>query len=41
MEGWQPAADGVVIDISHLVAGVYLVKITTEKGVVVKKVVKQ
>jgi len=40
-EGWQPQADGVVLDISHLASGIYFVKITTEKGVVVKKVVKQ
>jgi len=41
LEGWQPQAGGVVIDISHLVAGVYLIKITTDKGGVVKKVIKQ
>ena len=29
------------IDISHLSAGVYFVKITTEAGQVVKKVVKE
>jgi hypothetical protein len=41
LEGWQPQADGVVLNISHLPAGVYFVKILTEKGVVMKKVVKQ
>ena len=29
------------IDISHLPAGIYFVRITTEKGVVTKKVVKK
>ncbi|MDR2970327.1 MAG: T9SS type A sorting domain-containing protein [Bacteroidales bacterium] len=41
MEGWQPQADGVVINIAHLQAGLYFVKIVTEQGEVVKKVVKQ
>jgi len=41
MEGWQPQADGVVINISHLQSGFYFVEITTEAGVVVRKVVKQ
>jgi len=40
-EGCHPQADGVVINISHLPAGVYFVEITTEKGVVTKKVIKQ
>jgi len=40
-EGWQPQADGVVMDISHLPAGIYFVKITTTAGEVVKKVVKE
>jgi hypothetical protein len=39
MEGWQPQAVGV-INISHLHAGIYFVRITTEKGVVMRKVVK-
>ncbi|MDR2970834.1 MAG: putative Ig domain-containing protein [Bacteroidales bacterium] len=41
MEGWQPKADGVVLDISDLPAGVYFVKINTEAGEVMKKVVKK
>jgi hypothetical protein len=41
LEGWQPQADGVVLDISHLSAGIYFIKIITEQGEVVKKVVKQ
>ncbi|MDR2970324.1 MAG: putative Ig domain-containing protein [Bacteroidales bacterium] len=41
MEGWQPQADGVVLDISHLSAGIYVVKIRTEAGEVVRKVVKE
>jgi hypothetical protein len=41
MEAWQPQADGVVIDISELQAGIYFVKISTGAGAVVKKVVKQ
>jgi len=31
----------IVIDISHLHSGIYFVKISTEAGMVVKKVVKQ
>jgi hypothetical protein len=41
LEGWQPQADGVVINISHLPAGVYFLKIQTEQGVVSSKVIKQ
>ena len=41
LEGWQPQADGVVFNISHLSAGIYFVKIITEQGEIVKKVVKQ
>ena len=41
LEGWQPQADGVVFNISHLPSGIYFVIITTESGVVVKKVVKE
>jgi Ca2+/Na+ antiporter len=48
LEGWQPwslsvveaQADGVVFNISHLTSGLYFVKITTEVGETVKKVVK-
>ena len=36
----QKAEGGVVIDISHLVAGVYFVKVYTEHGVFVEKVIK-
>jgi len=38
--GWQPQADGVVMDISNLSNGVYFLKIETEEGTVVKKVTK-
>jgi hypothetical protein len=41
LEGWQPQADGVVLDISHLQSGIYFVKVFTEEGEVVKKVIKQ
>jgi hypothetical protein len=41
MEGWQPQADGVVINISHLQTGIYFVKIKTVEGKVVRKIVKQ
>jgi len=40
LEGWQPQADGVVIDLTVLQPGVYFVRIQTEHGVVMKKVVK-
>jgi hypothetical protein len=40
LEGWQPQADGVVINISHLQAGIYFVKIETENGAVTKKIIK-
>ena len=40
LEGWQPQADGVVVNISHFPAGIYFVRIQTEKGTVTKKVVK-
>jgi hypothetical protein len=39
MEGLQPQDDRVV-NISHLAAGVYFVKIETEQGIVYKKVIK-
>jgi subtilisin family serine protease len=41
LEEWQPQADGVVINISHLQAGIYFLKIKTEQGEIVKKIVKQ
>jgi hypothetical protein len=40
MEGCQPQADGVVMDISELPTGIYFVKITTNAGEIVKKIVK-
>jgi len=39
-EGRLPQDDGVVVDISHLPAGVYFLKINTEKGMITKKIVK-
>jgi len=30
LEGWQPQADGVVINLSHLTPGIYFVKISNE-----------
>ena len=41
LEGWQPQADGVVIDLTALQPGVYFVRIQTEAGEVVRKVVKE
>jgi len=41
LEGWTAKPDGVVIDLTVLHPGVYFVKITTEAGQVVKKVVKE
>ena len=38
---WRGAGGEVEIDISHLSDGIYFLKITTEKGVINKKVVKQ
>ena len=40
LEGWQQQADGVVLDISHLPAGIFLLKLQTAIGVLVKKIVK-
>jgi len=40
LEGWQAQPDGVVINISHLPIGIYLLHIDTEQGEVVKKVIK-
>jgi hypothetical protein len=39
-EGWQPQADGVVINISHLVNGIYFLRIQTEQEIIVKKIIK-
>jgi hypothetical protein len=43
LEGYetQPQADGVVLNISHFPTGIYFLRIQTEQGVVVKKVIKQ
>ena len=41
LEGWQPKADGVVLDISNFSSGIYFLKIHTENGIVMKKVVKE
>jgi hypothetical protein len=41
LEGWQPQADGVVINISNLPAGIYVVKIFTDQGEVIEKFIKQ
>jgi hypothetical protein len=41
LEGWQPQADGVVLNIAHLANGIYFLKIQTEKGALTRKVVKQ
>jgi hypothetical protein len=37
---WQPQADGVVLNISNLTPGIYFLKIQTNNGVVVKKIIK-
>jgi len=41
LEGWQPQADGVVLNISHLPSGIYFVKIQTETEFEIQKIVKQ
>jgi len=41
LEGWNLKADGVAIDISHLPAGIYFLKISTQQGDCIKKVIKQ
>ena len=41
LEGWQPQADGVVINLTVFPTSIYFAKITTEQGDVLKKVVKQ
>jgi len=41
LEGWTAKPDGVVIDLTGFSAGIYFLKITTENGFVMKKVVKQ
>jgi hypothetical protein len=38
---WQKADGVVVIDVSHLQVGIYFVKISTEVGEIIKKVIKQ
>jgi M6 family metalloprotease-like protein len=40
LEGWQPQADGVVFNISHLPNGLYFIKVRTESGEVTKKIIK-
>jgi len=40
LEGWQPQDDGVVIDLTVLQPGIYFVKITTEKGTIIQKIIK-
>jgi hypothetical protein len=40
LEGWQPQADGVVLNLSNLPAGIYFFKIETENGYIVKKIIK-
>jgi len=39
-KGWQPQADGVVINISRLSSGIYFLKIETEQGTISEKVIK-
>jgi len=41
LEGCQPQADGVVLDVSRLQAGTYFVLIYTDVGEIVKKIIKQ
>ncbi|MCL2436394.1 MAG: T9SS type A sorting domain-containing protein, partial [Lentimicrobiaceae bacterium] len=36
-----PSSSNHLINISHLTSGIYFVKVTTEQGEVVKKVIKQ
>ncbi|MDR2970825.1 MAG: endonuclease/exonuclease/phosphatase family protein [Bacteroidales bacterium] len=36
MEGWQPQADEVVINISHLPAGIYFIKVNEETTKIIK-----
>jgi len=40
LERWQPQADGVVLNISHLPNGIYFLQIKTAQGLVNKKVIK-
>ena len=40
LEGWQPQADGVVIDLTVFPAGIYFLKINTDKGITTKKIIK-
>jgi hypothetical protein len=39
-QGGKPQADGLVINISHLPAGIYFLRILTENGAVTKKIIK-
>jgi hypothetical protein len=39
LEGWQPKADGVIINISHLHAGIYFIRIETKTGTLTKKII--
>ena len=41
LDGGQPQAGGVVLNISHLPSGVYFLQIKTDQGIVTKKVVKK
>jgi hypothetical protein len=41
LEWGNPQAEGVVINISHLQAGIYFVKIKTDSGTVTKKIIKK
>jgi len=41
LDGWQPEVEGAIIDISHLAQGIYFLKIDTDAGEVIKKVVKK
>jgi len=41
LEGWTAKSDGVVIDLTVFPNGVYFLKITTETGIIMKKIIKQ
>ncbi|MCL2289426.1 MAG: T9SS type A sorting domain-containing protein [Bacteroidetes bacterium] len=40
LEGWQPQADGVVFNISHLPNGIYFIRLTTTTGILTQKIIK-